>query len=118
MGIIHSLTYVLWFPQGSIPGPLLFLLYVNDLPNTYSLLKFHLFADDTNLFFFSRKSLGLLESALNQELKYITEWMKVNRLGLNVSKTNFILFHSCKLKLNQSFSVKIDIYLSLSTGIE
>ena len=44
--------------------------------------------------------------------------MKVNRLGLNVSKTNFILFHSCKLKLNQSFSVKIDIYLSLSTGIE
>ena len=108
----------MWFPQGSIPGPLLSLLYVNDLPNTYSLLKFHLFAYDTNLFF-SRKSLGLLESALNQELKYIAEWMKVNRLGLNiVSKTNFILFHSCKLKLNQSFSVKIDIYLSLSTGIE
>ena len=102
----------MWFPQGSIPGPLLFLLYVNDLPNTYSLLKFHLFAYDTNLFF-SRKSLGLLESALNQELKYIAEWMKVNRLGLNVSKTNFILFH-----FNQSFSVKIDIYLSLSTGIE
>ena len=85
--------------------------------NTYSLLKFNLFAYDTNLFF-SRKSLGLLESALNQELRYIAEWMKVNRLGLNVSKTNFILFHSCKLKLNQSFSVKIDIYLSLSTGIE
>ena len=115
MAIIHSLYLCLVVPQGSIPGPLL--LYVNDLPNTYSLLKFHLFADDTNLFF-SRKSLGLLESALNQGLKYIAQWMKVNRLGLNVSKTNFILSHSCKLKLNQSFSVKIDIYLSLSTGIE
>ena len=61
-------------------------------------VKFQLFADDTNLYF-SSKSLSLLESTLNPELKYIAERMKV---------TNFILFHSCKLKPSQSFSVKID----------
>ena len=96
----------MWFPQGSIPGPLLFLLYVNDLPNTYSLLKFHLFAYDTNLFF-SRKSLGLLESALNQELKYIAEWIKVNRLGLNFSKTNLSFFILVSLSLISHFLLKL-----------
>ena len=77
------------------------------MPNTFSLLKFHLFADHTNLYFCS-KSLGHIESTLNQELKYIAEWMKVYRLALSVSKTNFFLFHSSELKPNQSFSVKID----------
>ena len=61
-------------------------------------VKFQLFADDTSLYF-SSKSLSLLESTLNPELKYIAERMKV---------TNFILFRSCKLKPSQSFSVKID----------
>ena len=55
-------------------------------------VKFQLFADDTSLYF-SSKSLSLLESTLNPELKYIAERMKV---------TNFILFHSCKLKPSRS----------------
>ena len=93
--------------QGSILGPLLFLLYVNDLPSTSNVLTFHLFADDTNLYF-SGKNLCHLELTLNQELKSVCEWMKCNRLALSVSKTNFILFHSSKLKPNQSFSIKID----------
>ena len=77
------------------------------MPNTSGLLTFHLFADDTNLYF-SSKSLNHLETILNCELKSVTEWMKCNRLAVNISKTNFILFHSSKLKPNQSLRIKID----------
>ena len=64
-------------PQGSILGPLLFLLYVNDLPNTSSLLTFHLFADDTNIYF-SSKNLSHLAANLNHALKSVPKWMKCN----------------------------------------
>ena len=94
-------------PHGSILGPLLFLLEVNDLPNTSSLLTSYLCADDTNLYL-SSKSLNHLERILNQELKSVAEWMKCNRLALSISKTNFILFHPNNLKPNQSPNVKID----------
>ena len=102
-----SLPMTCGVPQGSILGPLLFLLYVNDLPNTSSLLTFHLFADDTNIYFCS-KNLSHLETTLNCELKSVAEWMKCKRLALSISKTNFILFHSNKLKPNQSLRIKID----------
>ena len=99
-------TFLKW--RFSILGPLLFLLYVNDLPNTSSLFTFHLFADDTNLYF-SSKNLSHLEANLNHELKSVADWMKCNRLArLNISKTNFILFHSSKLKPSQSLRIKID----------
>ena len=102
-----SLPVTCGVPQGSILGPLLFLLYVNDLPNTSSFLTFHLFADDTNIYF-SGKNLSHLEATLNCELKSVAEWMKCNRLALSISKTNFIFFHSSKLKPNQSLRIKID----------
>ena len=82
-------------PQGSLLGPLLFLLYFNDLPNASESLTFHLFADDTNVSCAS-KNLIDLELKLNHELIAIAEWMKSNQLALSIVKTSFILFHSKK----------------------
>ena len=98
-----SLSITSGVPQGS----LLFLLYINDLPNTSKLLSFHLFADDTNIYF-SRKNLNDLELILNQELHAVAEWMKSNRLALSILKTNFFLFHSKRLKPYKSLNLKID----------
>ena len=102
-----SLSITCGVPQGSILGPLLFLLYINDLPNTSKLLSFHLFADDTNIYL-SHKNLDDLELILNQELPAVAEWMKSNRLALSISKTYFVLFHSQRLKPYKSLNLKID----------
>ena len=59
------------------------------------------------IFIFLAKTLVTLKQ-LNCELKSVAEWMKCNRLALSISKTNFILFHSSKLKPNQSLRIKID----------
>ena len=79
-------------PQGSFLGPLLFLLYVNDLPSWSAILGFHLFADDTNLCY-SNKSLLSLEKIVNDELLKINTWTSSNKLALNVEKSNFVIFH-------------------------
>ena len=80
-------------PQGSVLGPILFLLYINDLPNISNKMQFFLFADDTNIYF-ETDDLKSLERIMNKELKKLYEWLCLNRLSLNVSKTNFIIFHA------------------------
>ena len=78
-------------PQGSILGPLLFLIYVNDMPNVCRNLLFMLFADDTNILY-SHSDIMNLMNTVNSELANLSDWFKANRLSLNIKKTNFIMF--------------------------
>ena len=77
-------------PQGSILGPLLFILYMNDICNTSKLLSFILFADDTTVFL-SDTDINVLYETMNRELKEVCNWFKCNKLSLNASKTNLML---------------------------
>ena len=77
-------------PQGSILGPLLFLIYINDLPNVTTLLTL-LFADDTSLLI-SGKNLAEIIPILNGELWKICTWFRANKLSLHPEKTKFMIF--------------------------
>jgi len=95
-------------PQGSILGPLLFLLYINDLPKCSPNLQFIMFADDTNIIY-SDTSQKSLELTLNKELKTISDWFKLNKLSLNVKKTNFMIFRNKYSRSHTSnIQLKID----------
>ena len=77
-------------PQGSSLGPVLFLIYINDLPNCSDALTFRIFADDTDVFA-SARDLKVFEKIA--ELKKVKIWCDVNRLSINFSKTNFMIIN-------------------------
>ena len=94
-------------PQGSVLSPLLFLLYINDLPNTSNVLNFYLFTDDTNIYYESN-SLQELEKTINKELNKLYLWLNINRLSLNIDKTNYLIFHPYNKPMKKHITIKIN----------
>ena len=78
-------------PQGSILGPLLFILYINDIGNISDIAKFYLFADDTAVLI-KGKQIGQLQMQINTVVPLISKWFQANRLSLNVSKTHYQIY--------------------------
>ena len=94
-------------PQGSVLGPLLFLIYINDLHISLKYSKTHLFADDTNLLIKS-KSLKQLQKHLNLDLRSLNKWLKANKIHLNASKTELLIFRHPNKPINYNLTIKID----------
>ena len=93
-------------PQGSVLGPLLSLMFINDLPNVSKHLTFYLFEDDTNIYFES-SDLSYIQKIANRELRKVRKWLEANRLALNIDKTNFVIFHSQRQRLTEHIVLKI-----------
>ena len=72
-------------PQGSVLGPLLFIIYTNDLPTCLALSKCILFADDTTIYL-SSSNINDLYDSLNHDLDIVSDWFKANKLSLNITK--------------------------------
>ena len=97
-------------PQGSVLGPLLFLIYVNDLAQVSNDLYTLMFADDTNMFI-TGANLMEVTNKLNVELEKVVYWLKINKLSLNVQKTHYMIFHPKGKKPIHDISVCLDNYI-------
>ena len=92
--------------QGSLLGPLLFLLYINDLNQAIKFCKVHHFADDTNLLHLSN-SIKKLNKLVNADLKHLLNWLNANKISRDVNKTEMVIFKSKQKKLEGDLKMKL-----------
>ena len=93
-------------PQGSILGPKLFILYINDICNISEIMKFVLFADDSNILCKHENYVPLCE-LVNIEMNKLSKWFSINNLSLNVKKTSYMLFGN--RHVNNDIKIRIDM---------
>ena len=94
-------------PQGSILGPLLFLLYINDIVNVSKKLFLVLFADDSNAFL-SGRDIDRVINLVNEALEELVTWLHTNMLTLHIKKTHFIIFSSANKTIHTNNQVLIN----------
>ena len=111
-------------PQGSVLRPLLFSIYINDLPNCSVVLKMIMYADDTTLYFDLNPGTPNFVNIINGELVKVSKWLSAKRLSLNVNKTKVMFFHSVrktvaypKLYIDNKEIERVDSFLFLGLQI-
>ena len=115
--------------QRSIIGPLLFIIYINDLPNASTLFNFLMYADDTTLYCcMDEIKSHNKETAINEELQHVNSWLISNKLSLNVNKTKYMLYFKApkvvnhlKIKINNNEISRVNTFnflgLNLSSNL-
>ena len=93
-------------PQGSILGPLLFLIYINNLSKAIIFSSVHHFADDTNILYAS-SSLKDINKKFNHDLSNLVQWLRANKILLNISKTEIIIFKSHSKQITKHLNFRL-----------
>ena len=105
-------------PQESVLGPLLFLIYINDIHNSLAKFSFYLVADDTNLLY-ADTNMTSLAKTVNSELLNVSDWLNANKLTLYTKKSHYVIFRPYQRTLNYSTNIEmIDSCTQIPTTFE